>query len=564
MAEHRVEERSAQLSRTNKKLRTQVRVRKQTVKELRLANRKIVEQQRALVQGERLDALVQMAGATAHEMNQPLTVLLANIDLLNKNPHDPKRLSEYISRIESAGTRIAETVKKIGNIRHDDVRPYIGLTAVIDLDQKVKVLLVDNPSNDLQKLSHILEANEQIEVTRAGSISEAGRCVEGHSFDVIFSAHIIDDGNSFCLIDYLQERRVETPVVIFTERANEVIASQVIRAGACDSMPVDQIDAERVYLSIGGALEKARLKRQTEMIAQRIGLLTTRDKLTGLLTRRHFMELLGHRIAGHQKGDSDLALFIADVDGLKEINDRYGYNAGNAVLRDVGGILSESIQEGDLTCRYGGQEFMALLRNTTAQKARRTCERFKNRVNQKKFRARTTEFSATVSIGYVCYHQLAQESAAELIEKVYQALAGAKAKGQNRLLAYSPRLPWRRLRLGRLLVSEGLIGERQLDKALSEQKRRLGETLVNEGRIEPEQLDEALAYQTQAPEKLGQILNHLEHATAGDVKWALNTMKRKIGVIMQENGFLTHYELHQALARQQHRPRWAKSENHLP
>ena len=154
--EDRVKQRTAQLSRTNKKLRGQVRERRQTVDELRLANRKIVEQQRALVQGEKLDVLVQMAGATAHELNQPLTVLLANIDLLNKHLDDPKRLPEYVSRIESAGTRIADIVKKVGNIRHNDVRPYVGRTAVIDLDQKVKVLLVESPANYLQKLNGIL------------------------------------------------------------------------------------------------------------------------------------------------------------------------------------------------------------------------------------------------------------------------------------------------------------------------------------------------------------------------------------------------------------------------
>jgi len=557
--EDRVKQRTAQLSRTNKKLRGQVRERRQTVDELRLANRKIVEQQRALVQGEKLDVLVQMAGATAHELNQPLTVLLANIDLLNKHLNDPKRFPEYVSRIESAGTRIADIVKKVGNIRHNDVRPYVGRTAVIDLDQKVKVLLVESPANYLQKLNGILQDNAQIDVTRVASIEEAGKWVESNSVDVIFSTHIIDGGNSFSLMEHLQERRVETPVVVFTERANEVIASQVIRAGACDSMPVDQVDAETVYLAIGGALEKARLKRQTKMIAQRIGLLTTRDQLTGLLTRPRFMEMLGHRVAVHQKSSGNLALLIADIDGLKDINDRYGYGAGNAVLRDVAGILSESIEEGDLTCRYGGQEFMALLRHTSPKKTRSICERFKNRVEQKKFRARTSEISATVSIGYANYHQLTRASAAELVEKACQALARAKDKGENRLMAYSHHLPWQAPRLGRLLVSEGIVTERQLDKALSEQKRRFGETLVNGGRVEPDQLEEALKLQNQTSEKLGQILKRLGHITAGDIMWAVTTMKRKLGAIMQENGFLTHYELHQALAMQQYRPRWTAS-----
>lgn len=554
---HRVEERTAQLSRANRKLRKQVRERRETVKELRLANRKIVEQQRALVQGERLDVLVQMAGATAHELNQPLTVLLANIDLLNKDLSDPVKVSQYVSRIESAGTRIADIVKKVGNIRHDDVRPYVGPTAVIDLDQKVKVLLVENAARELETLNRILKDNKQIHVSRVKGMKAAVRRIGRDSFDVIFSAHRIDEDTSFSLIESLQERRVDTPVVVLTEKANEVIASQVIRAGASDSMPVDQVDAESVYLAIDGALEKARLKRQTKTIAERIGVLTTRDKLTGLLTRRHFTELLENQMARHQTGDRDMTLFVADVDGLKGINDQHGYGSGDAVLRDVGRMLTESIREGDLACRYGGQEFMALLRNKGAKAAHAVCQAFKDRVQRHRFRVNTSEFCVTVSIGYAGFPQLTQKSSTEFIEKAHQALAEAKASGENRLTAYSSKTPWQAPRLGRLLVSEGVITERQLDRALSEQKCRIGETLVNGGRLNPEELDEALKHQKQTREKLGQTLKRLGYASAGDIAWALKTMKRKLGAIMRENRFLTHYELHQALTMQQHRPRWA-------
>jgi len=85
---------------------------------------------------ERLKVLMQMAGATAHEMNQPLTELIGNIDLLALDKDDPDALQELIENIRDAGKRIAETVYKIQNLRHYATKSYAGSTTIIDIDQE--------------------------------------------------------------------------------------------------------------------------------------------------------------------------------------------------------------------------------------------------------------------------------------------------------------------------------------------------------------------------------------------------------------------------------------------
>ncbi|MBW1784272.1 MAG: response regulator [Deltaproteobacteria bacterium] len=99
---------------------------------------------------ERLKVLLQMAGATAHEMNQPLTALLGNIDLLAFCKDEPEKLAEKLDTIRDAGRRIADTISKIQNIRHYAIKPYTQDTSIIDIHQDVEILSGENSDQDAE------------------------------------------------------------------------------------------------------------------------------------------------------------------------------------------------------------------------------------------------------------------------------------------------------------------------------------------------------------------------------------------------------------------------------
>lgn len=102
--------------------------------ELKRANARILKQQETIIKEERIKALLELAGATAHELNQPLTVLLGNIELLGINKNSPEKLDRYLAKIEGAGERIAKTISKIQNLKYDDTVPYIGKERIINLN----------------------------------------------------------------------------------------------------------------------------------------------------------------------------------------------------------------------------------------------------------------------------------------------------------------------------------------------------------------------------------------------------------------------------------------------
>ena len=107
---------------------------KKTVEKLKKANQKILEQQKSLIDKERHKVLLQMAGATAHELNQPLMTLLGYIDLMKIYKDDSEKLIQYTDKIKEAGLNISDIVKKIQNIRNYKTKPYLGKTSIINID----------------------------------------------------------------------------------------------------------------------------------------------------------------------------------------------------------------------------------------------------------------------------------------------------------------------------------------------------------------------------------------------------------------------------------------------
>lgn len=106
-----------------------------TISDLKLANKKIQEQQQVIIQEEKVKVLLQMAGATAHELNQPLMILLGNIELIEISQGNPEAFTKYLSKIKEAGLRIADCVQKIQNIRHTETRSHDSQSVIIDLNQ---------------------------------------------------------------------------------------------------------------------------------------------------------------------------------------------------------------------------------------------------------------------------------------------------------------------------------------------------------------------------------------------------------------------------------------------
>lgn len=156
------------------------------------------------------------------------------------------------------------------------------------------------------------------------------------------------------------------------------------------------------------------------------------DALTGLPNRRAFDEaiaVLGQGRRGHDHGGS---LLLLDLDRFKDYNDRFGHQAGDAVLRQVGALLRHAVRPSDLPARYGGEEFAVLLPEAGIEEAMQVAERI-----VRAFRAAAWPGRAvTISVGAAAL--AASESADALVGRADAALYAAKAAGRDRVVQAAP------------------------------------------------------------------------------------------------------------------------------
>jgi len=124
------------LHKQRKSLENTTRELEQAVMDLEKANMTIKEQKESIIEKERLEILLQMAGATAHELGQPLTVLLGNIELMTINKDNPEKLAQGMAKVKAAGNRISSIIRKIQNIRHAETQSYFESMITTDLENQ--------------------------------------------------------------------------------------------------------------------------------------------------------------------------------------------------------------------------------------------------------------------------------------------------------------------------------------------------------------------------------------------------------------------------------------------
>ncbi|HFD2272945.1 TPA: diguanylate cyclase [Legionella pneumophila] len=162
-----------------------------------------------------------------------------------------------------------------------------------------------------------------------------------------------------------------------------------------------------------------------------------RDPLTGLYNRRYLEDFLFKQLHQAERTKASFAILMLDLDHFKKINDTFGHDAGDLVLKELGQILNNDIRLGDIAARYGGEEFVLLLYDINAQAAKMKAENLRSAISnlQVKYGAQPVG-QITASIGISVYPDDAK-SPAEVIEAADKALYQAKNKGRNKVILFS-------------------------------------------------------------------------------------------------------------------------------
>ncbi len=204
-----------------------------------------------------------------------------------------------------------------------------------------------------------------------------------------------------------------TGVIVLARRTDErwsTTARRVLQAAA---------------LEAAAALDRVESHRVAEANA-------STDALTGLPNRRYFDEF-SSLLAGRRRANDGVGILMIDIDHFKRINDRYGHDAGDAVLRAVAGAIAGAVREGDVPARFGGEEFVILLRDPSTAVALEVAERVRLAVGGLDLRA-VGPAAQSVSVG-VAVQVDPNEPIEDLLAAADRALYRAKRAGRDRVVA---------------------------------------------------------------------------------------------------------------------------------
>jgi two-component system cell cycle response regulator len=401
---------------------------------LREANRKILDQQKTLIEEERLKVLLQMAGATAHELNQPLMALLGSIEMMAFDRDDPKLLFTHTANVKKAGERIAEIVKKIQTIRRDETMPYAGDLQLILFNQKVKVLSIEDSLTDFLAIQSLLQEEGAIELHHAPDLDTAIREIEETPYDIILVDHILGEDTGEDFLREAANKGIEIPTIVVTGKGDELLASRMIQAGASGYLPKSELSRNSLTREIFQALEKARLRQEVRRAQEKLADMSTKDSLTNLYNRRYFTEILEREFSRAERYDSGFSLCMMDLDRFKAVNDTHGHPAGDTVLKEAARLLSSSFRKGDLVCRFGGEEFAAILHRAGKEEARIACEAFRKKLESVSMEHEGALLRVTVSIGIQAFEKEKMGTPEEMMRLADNALYRAKDGGRNRVV----------------------------------------------------------------------------------------------------------------------------------
>jgi len=172
--------------------------------------------------------------------------------------------------------------------------------------------------------------------------------------------------------------------------------------------------------------EEIQTRRMAEQELEKLAIL---DPLTGLYNRRKFDEVLEYEIEQDRRYRTGLALVFSDIDHFKHINDQYGHHAGDIVLNTFAALVVKSIRGSDIVARWGGEEFVLLFPNTTADIAAGIAEKLRKLIEAMVF---PQAGKVTASFGVT--HFMGQDDAESMIRRADKAVYKAKENGRNQVV----------------------------------------------------------------------------------------------------------------------------------
>lgn len=301
----------------------------------------------------------------------------------------------------------------------------ISLIKRIDKNRHIKVLIVDDSHTFCARISDLMKAHRYNVLQAADGIEAIKILNNNPDIKMVITDYNMPNMDGFQLIKEIREKFSKEDLSIIGMSGDNLLSAKFIKLGANDFFS-KEFFTEEFYCRITQNIE-------TIEHIKEIREASNRDYLTNLHNRRFFYDV-GHKLFENSKRKNlTVTVAMIDIDFFKKINDTYGHDAGDLVLKKVAGILQNRFRESDIVSRFGGEEFCILACNMAAGSIENIFEELRKKIEDSEITSGKSIIKVTASIG-ICNEPM--NSLDDMIKHADQMLYKAKESGRNRVIVH--------------------------------------------------------------------------------------------------------------------------------
>jgi two-component system cell cycle response regulator len=308
-------------------------------------------------------------------------------------------------------------------------------SAVVDTGKGGRILLVDDRPSSYERLRPLLAAEHAVDLETSPA-EGLFRAAEGN-YDLLIVSLDLDnfDGLRLCSQARSLERTRHVPILAIADAENNARLLRGLEIGVNDYL-LRPVDKNELMARVRTQIKRRRYTDQLRDNVQNSIEAAITDALTGLHNRRYMETHLATLAEQASSRGKPLALMMLDIDYFKSINDSYGHDAGDDVLREFAVRIRKSIRGIDLACRYGGEEFVIVMPETDLHVAGMIAERLRRAIAGEPFAINkgSKRITVTISVGLSTLERKG-EAVSDVLKRADDALYRAKHDGRNRVVA---------------------------------------------------------------------------------------------------------------------------------